>query len=916
MSSEYNYSDYLDFENKDYSEPEKDLVKKFPKALTNKIQLKESADSAITKILDALSANQKHIASIEFEFEYKENEDKESINKRRHQTALKEIRRELGITDYSQKPSYSLFFKDKDCVALYLKYNDGNDGVEKLRSFIDGLSSKNEDGYKSSQKQKMLQSLIMLYYKVILINEKESMNNGRLDNSDIISLNNDACYVLRQTTKDNTDEGEEGENSNQGGSSQSKCEVYHVLKPSVFVTAQNEIICNVVYQKYESAYAKSELAISKGVDFSFIRASDSNSYAPYLKDEALLVKADANSGERGIKFLDLDDLLSCSFFYRNLFTADVMYILSQSEVESEQLVFEPKKRLTSFVTYSEDIQKPPVEFVVVIPDDILDTPRQGYTKFSGDTHPAITYQYTPRQAVQCFLEVIITFFYSDYTTKITFRPDISYNDLDSDVDYIFVQEPKPYHGYWTFSSKDKLEALKEKTNYNINNLGLHFQDDNHPTDVREHDFLKLLDRALVGKDKNPYFISDPYTTIKVDDFILKNENEGRNIVIQGFHLPSSSSSPENMYNLISKIYLIANKVEGINYGFDIENPEKFAPKPKRNSKGEEEKTDSGDAVEQEVSEIKHKPTELYNVMYPVDGVQKNIHTRIKNDLTSKRLLVEGGEISLAYPKNKKAVFKGVDGRYRCYFISKPKIGKGVKFHSSYLDIQVTNGIISILGKGIILDEGRVRFGFDFPISEDAIPYLYNDSFYIVDESGNVLLCYTGAREEQPLSGIYKDQNIMDFIKDKVDGVVVDPKDYNGNIGVNKDADSYDSAFIGFYTLRSKGNKSKFKKGQTTRTWLYVQENERDLLLFATPKNQIAGLKKTVNGERLPFRGSVSSADRIYRIKIISADGDTIDARTSKLTSLYLQTATFNINNNNDYSFRSVLHTLTKIALRN
>lgn len=818
----------------------------FPRAITNKFKIYGNLDETIEKIASAMKKEAWHVGFTEFgvsDINEMTNSNgkkltEEARQKQIHSKAIKLIRNDMGLDYNEDKPSYDLFESEDSCIALYINYNtDSAQDTSKLVNFSRKLSEVNKDGFMASQKQRFLQSLLMLYFKTVII--EDYAEKEHLFKSGLVNLNSDIHRLLKIT-----------ELPDDGGFE------YHTLKPRIKVTAYNEVIVKAVYQKYVTVSKISDIAETNGVEFFFLPSTVKSDYEKYIEhsDSNELVKDNANKGSSAIKFVDTKNATNCTLFYASLFAHYVDGFLSDSDVDYKWIKFEPTKRLAQFVGYSQDEPKAPVNFVVTIPDNILDKKRKKTITLES-MDEGVTVNYTLRKAVEAYIRYAINNYYSDYQTTITFDSEVKYSDLDPNTDYIFIQEPEPYSGYWFYHTKEKLDELKKNDECSgTQNLGVGFSDPkNYPS--RSNSFLSIFDKAVIDAEKNPHFLSDKYTMLKVEHMYnrLYDTDKGRDIAMQGHHIKSPSA--------MSSFY------------FSEQYPEEQYP--------EEAKRFVGDKV---------------------NSTYRSIHNKIQTDLMSKRIINSNATLPLVDAKGGQVRLEQVDGKYRGYFISRPRNNtktKGLLFFASYLDIKVEDGLVTILDKGVKLSESAVVADPKFPIGRRVARKLLNDSFYIIDEEGNALVCYTGDREPQALSGLDGEDTIVDYVARK----------YTEGLGreepipLTQSLKQEPAPFLGFHLISANKNKSAGFNERASRTWIYIEpQDTKDFLMLATNKDSL--------------NQNVSKTNRVYRMLVKDSKGNTLEAMQSKLASLYLQTTTYNINNASNYSFRSVLHTLTKAVLHN
>ncbi len=856
----------------------------YPVALTNKIIIKEDVIDCIYKIIDLIVDQGERIGFIKLKHSWegypKGQEGQTSYYTDLHAKIISQIRQ---VTNEVGKDNYIHYEKwqDKDAGFFYVLFvnpHSNEEDIEYLKEFAAELEDR-PSTFKSSEAQELLNALISYFIKIAMVHDlnisKSAIANGH------VNLNNRMHFLVKTTNSRDKE-------------TNKKCVLYHSLLPKVWVSTHKEIVTTLTYQRFKSVEHNSEIKESDRIDV-FIPDTNPKSYGKFKEmnnnDAYCLVKTSALEGKRELSYINFSAIDQSIISYETAFTMLIERICNGAGIDYERVLFDPTLKGRPFVRTMLSTAlgvKPKLTIIDATNpyraklSDTSSVNLKNKTSVNNEvktkTGLEYTFDFINQDCIDVVVDYLIDNLVDDYEVDLVKFADIKYEDLEQDVNYLVLQDPSPT-GYWHFANKEKEDALIEA--YGVNwqdRVDLSFTDDDIKID-RESDFFKILRKrdSEKAKGNEAEFFTDPYTQFKLKQYDAAKAGH-RKISLQGLHMP--------FYRTVANSYIAKTK-----YSLD-----------KR--------------VDAELK-VAYKDNILEAELRP--AIQK-----ICIDLDIKRALTVTGVIGLINGNNEVVDYSDYAGEYRCFYIAKPSNkGRGAdSFYASQIDLTVSKEGIEILGIKLLDNPSSVRSDERFCIPETVIPYLYNDAFYLVDDKGNVLTSYSNKREERvlssiPQSGLYKGWTL--------DYYVAWHQEQKGfEIGSNitlsrtktKPKDRVEpflcdqSLLTPFYTLYSEVNHYSFKqdlKGCSKKKlggseWLFIKELDTgELLTYITDKHGAAEKK--------------SKADKVYKILVKDNKGNTINAGSSKLALLYIQTCTFHVARVNSFSSKSILNSMAKIALK-
>lgn len=869
----------------------------FPVSLTNKIIIKEEPISAVYKMIDLLLEQKELLGYMDVCHSwdnYKGNEDSDGdadgdANNKRYYSDLHEkvvnlIRFSTNNHDKKDYIHYERWYnKNTDShVIIFVRPNGNEEDVIALRDFADKLSH-NPSAFESSEVQMLLNCLLSFTAKLILIGDisisKSSLVNGS------INLNNRPHFLVKINNKAKTKQVE-----------------YHTLLPKIWISSKDEVISTLVYQRFLSGKQDSAIKESDKIDV-FIPNALEKPHASLADvesgDSQYLIRDNAQEGTKEIKYLKLAAIEESAITYETAFSGMINRICSAAKINCEWVVFDPELRgrpwgrIAHKTKSGSGESKPKLTIIVAINKQqssitsITETPLKNRTtkeskgKEGGDSKSSLKYEYkySNRECIDIVLAHMKNEMFAGYDVDVVGFDDIEYGELRHDTNYIVLQDPKPSYGYWYFMDKKESKIRKEAAL--IKAYGgdwykeMHLQFKNKDIAIpREWNALKILNlrESQRNKGNDARLHTDPYTALKIEQYDQGMAGKQK-FVLQGIHIPK--------YEDIAR-WLIA----GPRYDSDLNNDMRLEV-----GRGKKDVLDD-----------LNKAGEKINI-----------------DLEMKRVLVDKELIKLYDGDGCVIDYSVYSGKYRCYYIMRPSI-KGQRqdaFYASQIDITVSDLGIKITDIKLLDNDSSVRSGKKFSLPKSVIPRLYNNGFYLVDEEGNVLTSYTNLREERvlssvPQSGRYKGQFLDEF---SMNAQEHENFELGGHVTLSKNKEmpgiSDQSLFIPYATMNSKTGKnsdafSKMNKDGKKqyiggKEWFFIKELPTgELLTYISDKDSI-------NAE-------ISKTTRPYNILVKNKEGETIDAATSPLACLYIETCTFHVARVNSFSGKSILSSISKIAL--
>lgn len=887
----------------------------FPTAKTNKIKLNEDPLSAIIKLIYLLARDSKQVGYIINKLDRDGYEsDTEGTAKYYtdlHNNAISKIRGRINNHNPNDYIGYEKWYDSsrKQYVVLFVDPMGDEDAMDEFIAFAEELDSRS-DAYTNSQHQHLLNSLLVLVAKLDLIKQLKLSEAAKF--SGHVNLNNDIAFLVKVTNEKD----EETKDTQV---------VYHALVANIWVSSYDEIISTLVYKRYKSAEIAADGIRTSEIDV-FIPNALPSRYKGFEKNLAgkgsELINISAAKGKQEISHIDLKNLGESGLLYKDSFANLLTEICEDAGIAHTAVLFDPDLRARPFVRLPElDVNaaiKPKLTIIIGIPHvlrDNADVVNIEYRDLSkkptklnkrdDSNDRKFTLDFIVQDAITAYLEYLKANAFAAYDVSVVDIEDIEYADLKDDVDYVFLQEPEPAHGYWSVTSSAKLEQFTGEYGEDWQkHLHLGFS---HPTIkiYRERDFIKTYRsrQSALTSDPNAVFFADTYTMWKIYQLEAALAGTPKKS-LQGLHIPNFAT--------------VAAQVIGY---------KKFR---------QDDLT---------LDHLSHKARLNF------EKTRLMIYDKINIDLTMKNALTKKGLLALHNELGELADYAAYVGNYRCYYAIRPKATYSDGFYASQIDFTVNANGISIESVKLLDNESSIRDTGDFTISERVVSQFYNDGFYLVNEAGEVLTFYTSKREEQPLAcipfGRYKGLNLSDLYFYKLDRQVGnEPKPVSisksikpTKIPTPKDSESmtdeelaaykdnalselsaierdkhHESEFIALSTMASHGTNKYHAhrlshpddngkhKAAGGKEWLFFKELPTgELLVYLTDKQDIQETKATAN--------------RIYKMLVKDKEGNILNAATSKLAMLYIETASYHVARVNSFSAKSMLQSLAKIALK-
>ncbi|WP_227429288.1 hypothetical protein [Psychrobacter sp. I-STPA6b] len=841
----------------------RNIERKFPTAKTNIVQINSETKEAILNIIKLLQ--DKYGSHIGFMKEICL-PDKAEVKKQSsadyfkalHQYISNKIRAKTGATghvNYGQWKS-----DDSGYCVIYININNNEQDLASLNAFISELDSES-DTYHCSEKQKMLKALLKLFLQIDHIQHLNAHDDVLADS--YINLNNDAYYLI-----------DIDENSDSF--------LYHMLKPKIWVSSENEIITDVEYKKFESAILNADIFTSDEMDtimldhlplrYKHFYNKDTNEI---LKDRFKIKQISASEGKRRVNYFDKNDLRASSFFYETYLAQLMCQLCHHADIDYTHLQYAPQYRGRPFVTLEQTtLKNTKLVIINAIRKELLEKTYQEAVAFKvakdqPQPNPK-TIEFTGEEAFTYYVEFLKTNFLQEFDVEVCNILDISYETLDANTNYLCIQDPKPswFKGYWVVDNQETVDLLTQELGehwQNSINLGFNeFKNKNIHLKF-ERDTLKILRLYQQAQNKEEPFYTDSYTLLKIHQLLAGLGGE-QTKSIQGLH--SSSLQQVGRILIGKKKFLEQGDIDAIG----IKGYKKF------------------------------------------NQNHQHILTKIKTDLMLKNIAFSGSHLNLNTHDGKPMNYLAYAGHYRCYYIKRPHFHKKDTFFASKIDLTIDLTGITITNISLVDTEASVRRDKDFPINDNVFERLYDDGFYMVDTYGNVLTNYTSIRNGRIIASdnktkIYNNKSLVNYYYEKL--AYLDSSE-NNKVGLSIAKGDDASLYIPFWTLKSSSTVEDFHYHQSHiegspsagMQWLFIEDNaKKGLKTYLTDKNQMN-------------KGVMNKGIGLYNILVKDAKGNALDAGNSTLASLYIHTTNYNINRVNDFSATSVLHAIAKIALTN
>lgn len=896
------------------------LDRAFPTALTNKISLRGSTIDNIIKLVTFLDELNKESNQRLGYMIIDHQHDTKPTTPSAKQQYFKDLNRQasLRIQNIVNMPATHKYvqyerwhdYANKQSVVLFVNPNGSQTDTAKLKDYVLTLSDSSDD-YRPADTQKLLNILIKLFLKLTLIHDLDyddsTLSNGR------VNLNNDIGFLVK-TKFGAKKEGEDiADATDHFSATQVEKVLYHSLMPSVWLNSYGDLVVEVKYQRYKSIKHNPDIKESDCIDVYIPNALPAKyqhfGYRSASSDH-YLVKEPANSGTRSLSFIELKAFNNSILHYEASIVRLLHQILDGAGISHAIELFDPNFRARPFKTLrlpkATDTTKPKLVIINAISKPV----RKGRSTTANRYQPIIntyktnargkqirftkndiwaSFDFDNKDAIDAYIEYLRFDFFAAYDTEVINYKDVSYEDLDSDLSYIVLQDEAPYSGYWYFCDDEKAGKLKSLLGKKwLSKVGLGFKSENIPIQ-REPDFFKILhksQRCAQDKPDTPFY-TDPYTSLKLKQYAAAHSGRKKKN-LQGHHLPALTDIGKALLNYED-------------YATDQSEIKLFV---------------------RQATEDRKKST--------FDAAL----TKMEIDLTIKKSLATKGLLALYNNIGERADFSAYAGKYRCYYVIRPRIqGAGNKFFASQMDVTVSADGIIVDSTKLLTNESHIRSAEQFGISLAAHPNLYNDSFYMVNEVGDVLTCYTTNNVVRPLNcipseGRYKGAWTSDFISTKREDlerlVARGAKDKNDRLIEYSEGDDIpiskgttngaqdESAIFGFYAMASDGKESDWAYRYTNddgktiayggKEWLFLKELDSGILsMFLSNKQDI--------------NEAQSKANRVYNLLVKDANGTTLKSAESPMALLYIDTTTFHLARVNSFSAKSIFHAMTKMVLR-
>lgn len=880
------------------------ISREFPVASTNIITLKDPVKTVIYKLLDFLFRTHNQYLGYFTGVNVNRNpkEQDKAYYTRLHSHIKSLISSKTGenintITYEKFKPS-----KDSEWVVLYINPNalDNDDHTGFDDDWFDD-EDETEDGYavnplinslsdqsllyENSGSQNMLTAILKIYIKLSNIKElpyhKEYIAQAKLN------LNAQAFWLLDVVkTKE-------------------KGNFYKVIEPKIWVSSENEIITSISHKRFHSYVISKDFLVSDSIDI----------FAPNLIGEDKGFVDDANNQDMAMRqisavagklapdYLVLKDLGKSLLLYENYLAESIQHLCRMAGITAIFNTFEPSHRGRPFITFSDKPIKNKLMVINAIPKAYRDNPYESIDTASLNENinsSALTIQ----QGFDLVVDLIAKVF-SDYDIKYCDQmPDCTYSALDDSMAYLIVQEPKSSdEDYWYSTNlgfedgmqdqwgsywRDYLGSSREKYwGGDVAKMSIAQKKDHDDFSAHEslfsyeNDFIKLIGRYRKSVKEQIPFYTHPYTLWKIQQ-IIEGINGAERRAIQGMHLPdiehlkdiknASLNQAENWIDTFSVA------VEG-------------KPKPKK-----------------------------------FGATAVSMLSKIKTHILLKSYLTELAQLPLLNFDGSNKDYTSYAGKYRAYYIRRPKVGKNYEgLFASKMEVLITDSGIEFKSIKFMDSESRLRAS-EPTLNKKAFERLYDSAFYLIDENDDVLTIYNSLRTMRimacmPLVGEYKGVTLYGLYNRKCDYRDLQyeksgNKDASKKISISKNIRdkviketgeklllSDESLMLAFHTHSSTKDYHHSKNGRGGKEWLYLQDNQLEgLLVYLTNKDDI--------NEKLS-KGSV-----IKNIVVHNKFGDRVLPAEHKLTSLYLNTVSFDVAVVNSFSATSIIETIAKIALLN
>lgn len=868
------------------------ISRNFPVATTNVITINDPIKVAINKLLNFLfDIHGKQVGYLQdVNVAYDKNKEKKDYYTRLHRHIKSLISKKTG--EDAAAITYEMFkpVVGGNWIVLYIDpnaenstedysydYNPSDDHEVEghiVTTMLDGLSDDSLT-YENSGTQNMLTAFLSMFIKLNTIN-KLPYSDDYISKAQL-NLNAQAYWLL-----DINDKKAEGT-------------FYTVLQPSVWVTQENEIITTVAHKKFHSYELKSGETVTNEIDV----------FAPNLKGVNKKFHDDSNNvdigirqvnavrGKGGPKYLVLEDLGKSILLYENYLAELMRNLCGMAGLDVTYNTFEPDHRGRPFAAFDGKPIKPKLLVVNAVPKSRRD---QSYTEKTKAKKNVVEHKeaLTCQQGTDIYIDFIKNIF-SDYEVSVLSEmPNCAYDDLHNDCAYLIIQEPKKDGGDYWYSDNNAFEAGMldtygddwqnhlgpERKKYWGNNSKKMSDKDKIDNEIAlqheksfsyENDFIKLIGRYKRSIKNQTPFHTDAYTLWKIQQ-VISGLNNGSRKAIQAMHLPEMK--------VMKDLIAVRNGIkDGLYDNCWI--------------KGLEEAAGSKTA---------------HSVI-----TKLKMHTLLKSYLTEERLL------PLLDSKGDSKDYTEHSGEYRAYYVRRPKIGRSIEtLFASQLNITISDKGIKINSVSIIDGESKLR-AMEPALNEDTFERLYDSAFYLINEQEEVLTIYNSKRTGRimackPVAGEYKDYTLYGFFTHKLD--IAYASDINLTdikVGISKNKKTKtggdESLLIAFLAQNSFGENHHpvaTTKGKTINggsEWIYSEDNGADgLRIYLTDKGDV--------------NKKVSKGTQLRNILIHDKEGNKIAAAEHKLSTLYLNTISFDVASVNSFSATSILETMAKIALLN
>jgi hypothetical protein len=203
-----------------------------------------------------------------------------------------------------------------------------------------------------------------------------------------------------------------------------------------------------------------------------------------------------------------------------------------------------------------------------------------------------------------------------------------------------------------------------------------------------------------------------------------------------------------------------------------------------------------------------------------------------------------------------------------------KYGKD-SFYSVIIDVTIKNEKIMIENFNFVYSERELKNSFSYLSKREK---LYNDSFFIIDKTAEVMLMS------------YNSSRIPRIIGNSTVDSIELAADEDSDNKLSRQATKPKEIVLPYYIAKTK------------ERHIYLEQSNNDLLYFVTPSTQP--------------NSTIAKQNLIYNILTFDKNGDLLKALDQSVTELFLKSFTEDIIKNNEYSKSSILEKIAKLYIEN